>query len=240
MDRLGGNEVKQYRSRRDILRWAFASVAVASILTWRRSMADEQPAMPQGPFKLPDLPYPKNALLPYVSAETLHYHHDKHHAAYVKKLNELTVGTKYASMPIEEIIKVSAEGPLYNIAAQHWNHSFYWKCMSPPGGGEPSGALEEGIARNFGSFAAFKKQFSEAAMGQFGSGWAWLVKKPDGKLAIEKTPNADTPLARGEHPLLTCDVWEHAYYIDYRNERGKYIDAFWKVVNWEWVASNNA
>ncbi len=232
--------MREHHSRREILQLAFASVAVATMLAWRRSRAEEPQAVQQGPFKLPDLPYPKNALAPYTSAETLFYHHDKHHAAYFKKLNQLVLGTKYADMPLEEIIKVSGEGPLFNSAAQNWNHSFYWKSMSPHGGGEPSGPFADRIRKNFGGLAVSKKQFSGAAMGQFGSGWAWLVKKPDGALVVEKTPNTDTPISRGERPLLTCDVWEHAYYIDYRNERGKYVDGFWKVVNWEWVAANDA
>ena len=220
---------------------ALASAVFAALMSTRRAAADDVPSVTQqGPFKLPDLPYPKNALAPYISAETLHYHHDKHHAAYVKKLNELVQGSKYANMQLDEIITTSGEGPLFNNAAQHWNHSFYWKCMNPHGGAEPAGPLADRIRKNFGDFASFKKQFSEAAMGQFGSGWAWLVKKPDGTLAVVKTPNADTPLTRGDRPLLTCDVWEHAYYIDYRNERTKYVDGFWQVVNWEWVAGNDA
>jgi superoxide dismutase, Fe-Mn family len=226
-------------SRRELLQVATVTIAGAALFAPRRSLAEEPPqATPPGPFKLPDLPYAQTALVPYISAETLHYHHDKHHAAYVKKLNELVQGTKYANLSLEEIIKTSGEGPLFNNAAQHWNHSFYWKCMSPHGGGEPTGALADRIRKNFGDFSTFKKHFSDAAMGQFGSGWAWLVRKPDGSLVVEKTPNAENPLTRGERPMLTCDVWEHAYYIDYRNERGKYVDGFWKVVNWEWVASN--
>ncbi|HTR24334.1 MAG TPA: superoxide dismutase [Terriglobales bacterium] len=233
--------MKQQCSRRELLQVASASIAVVSLFASRRSLAEEPPqAAQQGPFKLPDLPYPHNALAPYISEETLHYHHDKHHAAYVKKLNELVQGTNFANMSLEEVVKSSGEGPLFNNAAQDWNHSFYWKCMSPHGGGEPSGTLADHIQRSFGNFATFKKQFSDAAIGQFGSGWAWLVRKPDGSLAVEKTPNADNPLTRGERPILTCDVWEHAYYLDYKNERGKYVDNFWKVVNWEWVASNDA
>jgi len=189
-------------------------------------------------FELPKLSYPQNALAPYISEETLEYHHGKHHAAYVKKLNELIANTKFAKMPLEEIIKTADKGPIFNNAAQHWNHSFYWNCLAPKAGGEPSGKLAAAIDRNFKSFAEFVKEFSTAATEQFGSGWAWLVQKKDGSLAIEKADNAENPLVRNERPLLTCDVWEHAYYIDYRNARPKYVEVFWNVVNWEFVASN--
>ena len=189
-------------------------------------------------FELPKLPYPQNALAPYISEETLQYHHGKHHAAYVKKLNELIVDTRFAKMPLEEIVRTADKGPIFNNAAQHWNHSFYWNCLAPKAGGEPSGKLAAAIDRNFKSFAEFVKEFSTAAVEEFGSGWAWLVQKKDGSLAIEKANNAEDPLVRNERPLLTCDVWEHAYYIDYRNARPKYVEAFWNVVNWEFVASN--
>jgi Fe-Mn family superoxide dismutase len=189
-------------------------------------------------FELPKLPYAKNALAPYLSEETLEYHHGKHHAAYVKKLNELIANTKFAKMPLEEIIKTADQGPIFNNAAQHWNHSFYWNCLAPKGGGEPVGELAAAIERNFKSFKEFTKEFSEAAIEQFGSGWAWLVQRKDGALAIEKMSNADDPLIHDERPLLTCDVWEHAYYIDYRNARPKYVEAFWHLVNWNFVASN--
>ena len=189
-------------------------------------------------FKLPKLPYAKNALAPYLSEETLEYHHGKHHAAYVKKLNELIANTKFVNMPLEEIIKTADRGPIFNNAAQHWNHSFYWNCLTPKGAGEPGGALATAIERNFKSFKEFIKEFSEAAIEEFGSGWAWLVQRRDGSLAIEKASNADDPLVRNERPLLACDVWEHAYYIDYRNARPKYVEAFWHVVNWNFVASN--
>jgi Fe-Mn family superoxide dismutase len=189
-------------------------------------------------FELPKLPYAKNALAPHISQETLEYHYGKHHATYVKKLNSLIANTKFADMPLEEIIKTADQGPIFNNAAQHWNHSFYWNCMAPKAGGEPSGAVAAAIERNFKSFKEFKKQFSDAAVDQFGSGWAWLVEKQDGSVAIEKASNAENPLVRNERPLLTCDVWEHAYYIDYRNERPKYVEAFWNVVNWQFVASN--
>ena len=187
--------------------------------------------------KLPDLPYPKNALEPHISAETLEYHHDKHHASYVTKLNNLLPGTEFERASIEEIIK-KASGGIFNNGAQVWNHTFYWNCMSPEGGGEPAGALAKAIDQGFGGFAAFKKRFSESAAGNFGSGWTWLVKNQSGGLEVVNTSNAGNPLTDGKQPLLTCDVWEHAYYIDYRNARPKYIEAFWNVVNWDFVAQN--
>jgi Fe-Mn family superoxide dismutase len=189
------------------------------------------------PFRLPELPYGKAALAPYISAETLEYHHGKHHAAYVDKLNELLAGGPLAEKTLETIVREVGPGPIFNNAAQHWNHSFYWQCLSPRGGGEPSGRLADEIRRAFGDFAAFKKTFGEAALTVFGSGWAWLVRRADGTLAIVQTANADNPLLRDETALLTCDVWEHAYYIDYRNARARYVEAFWNVVNWEFAAS---
>lgn len=187
--------------------------------------------------KLPDLPYAKEALAPTISAETLTYHHDKHHAAYVTNLNKLIAGTEFADMPLEEIIKKAAGG-IFNNAAQVWNHTFYWHCLSPNGGGEPAGPLAQAINRDFGSFAQFKDQLSKAAVGQFGSGWAWLVQGADGKLAVESTGNANTPLKEGKRALLTIDVWEHAYYIDYRNARPAHVEAIWKIINWAFVESN--
>ncbi len=187
--------------------------------------------------KLPPLPYPKEALAPNISAETLEYHYGKHHAAYVTNLNKLIVGTPFENAPLEEIVK-KASGPLFNNAAQTWNHTFYWNSLSPKGGGEPKGALADAIKKSFGSFAAFKEKFSAAAVGQFGSGWAWLVKAPDGGVAIEATSNAATPLQQGKKTLLTCDVWEHAYYIDYRNARPAYVEAFWAIVNWDFADQN--
>jgi len=186
--------------------------------------------------ELPPLPYAKDALQPYMSAETLEYHHDKHHAAYVTNLNKLLPGTEFEDLPLEEIIR-RASGGIFNNAAQVWNHTFFWNCLSHNGGGEPSGALAEAIHRDFGSFAAFKERFSTAAVTQFGSGWAWLVRNPDGKLSVESTSNAMTPVQdRNTKALLTCDVWEHAYYIDYRNARPKYVEAFWNLVNWPFVS----
>jgi len=185
--------------------------------------------------KLPELPYPQNALSPHISAETIQYHYGKHHAAYVGNLNKLIAGTEFENMPLEEIVKKAPPGPIFNNAAQVWNHTFYWNCLSPQGGGEPAGALADAIAKDFGSFVQFKEKFAAAAAGQFGSGWAWLVRGPGGGLSIETTSNAGTPLREGKAALLTCDVWEHAYYIDYRNVRPAYVDAFWKVVDWKAV-----
>jgi Fe-Mn family superoxide dismutase len=190
-------------------------------------------------FTLPDLPYDKGALAPYLSQETLEYHHDKHHNAYVTNLNNLTADANVGEDKLEEVI-LTAEGPLFNNAAQVWNHTFYWKCMKPGGGGEPDGGLAEAIKRDFGSFEKFKEQFTEAAMSQFGSGWAWLVSS-SGMLQVMKTGNADLPLKHGLPALLTVDVWEHAYYIDYRNARLKYVETFLAdLVNWEFVAANYA
>lgn len=186
---------------------------------------------------LPALPYEKNALEPHISAETLDYHYGKHHQTYVTNLNNLIPGTEFADMSLEDIVKKSSGG-IFNNAAQIWNHTFYWHCLSPNGGGEPSGALAEAINQAFGSFAEFKEQFSKTAITTFGSGWAWLVKKADGSLALVSTSNAATPLSGDDTPLLTCDVWEHAYYVDYRNARPKYVEAFWNLVNWDFAAQN--
>jgi superoxide dismutase, Fe-Mn family len=187
--------------------------------------------------KLPELPYAKDALAPTISAETLEYHYGKHHKTYVDNLNKLIPGTEFEKSSLEEIVK-KASGGIFNNAAQIWNHTFYWNCLSPNGGGEPSGDVSSAIAKNFGSFAQFKEKFSNTAVTLFGSGWAWLVKNPDGSLAIEVASNAGNPLKDGKKPLLTCDVWEHAYYIDYRNARAKYVEAFWKLVNWKFVEQN--
>jgi len=189
-------------------------------------------------FQLPELPYSKDALAPHISAETLEYHYGKHHAGYVKKLNAAVDGSPKAEMTLEEVIK-NSEGGLFNNAAQVWNHTFYWNSLSPDGGGEPTGDLSKMINDSFGSFADFKEKFSDAAAGQFGSGWAWLVKKVDGKLDVVATANAETPLTNEKlTPLMTCDVWEHAYYVDYRNARPKYIESFWNLVNWDFVEAN--
>ena len=190
-------------------------------------------------FTLPELPYSKDALVPHISAETLEYHHGKHHNAYVTNLNGLIDGTDMADKSLEEII-ASATGGVFNNAAQVWNHSFYWKCMTPGGGGTPSGELAAAIDRDFGSFDAFKEQFAKAGATLFGSGWTWLVAE-GGALKITQTSNADLPLKHGQTALLTMDVWEHAYYVDYRNARPAYVDAFLnELVNWGFVAENLA
>jgi len=189
-------------------------------------------------FKLPELPYSLDALEPYISKETLEYHYGKHHQAYVNKLNELTANSEFTGKSLEEIILKAPAGPIFNNAAQVWNHTFYWHCMKPKGGGKPSGKLAEGIDQAFGSFEKFQQQLTEAGMTQFGSGWAWLVKNNDGQLEVVKTGNAGNPMTDKKTPLLTCDVWEHAYYIDTRNDRGKYINNFWQIVNWDFVAKN--
>jgi len=188
--------------------------------------------------KLPDLPYAKNGLEPHISAETLQYHHGKHHQAYVNNLNGLIGGTEFENASLEDIVKKAPEGGILNNAAQTWNHSFYWHCLSPKGGGEPGGALAEAINAAFGSFVAFKDAFGKSAASNFGSGWTWLVKKADGGVAIANSSNAGNPLREGLIPLLTLDVWEHAYYIDYRNARPKHIEAFWHLVDWSFVAKN--
>lgn len=190
-------------------------------------------------FALPTLPYEQNALEPHISAETLEFHYGKHHQSYVDKLNGMVAGTAHEAASLEDIIRQS-EGGVFNNAAQIWNHSFYWNCLSPNGGGEPDGALADAIKSAFGSFAEFKDQFTAAALGNFGSGWTWLVQNADGSVAISNTGNAGCPLTDNVTPLLTVDVWEHAYYIDYRNARPKYLAAFWNLVNWDFAASNMA
>ena len=191
-------------------------------------------------FELPSLPYAKDALEPHISAETLEFHYGKHHQTYVDKLNGLVGGTDMASKSLEDIVKTS-EGGVFNNAAQVWNHTFYWNCLSPNGGGQASGAIADAIDAAFGSFDAFKEQFTNAAINNFGSGWTWLVKNADGSVAIVNTSNAATPLTDSSvTPLLTVDVWEHAYYVDYRNARPKYMEAFWALVNWDFVNANFA
>ena len=186
-------------------------------------------------IELPALPYDRTALEPHISAETIDFHYGKHHQAYVTNLNNQIKGTEFEALDLEEIIR-KAQGGMFNNAAQVWNHTFYWHCLKPNGGGEPSGKLAEAITKAFGSFAAFKEQFTQTALTTFGSGWAWLVQRPDGSLALVSTPNAATPITGNDKPLLTCDVWEHAYYIDYRNARPKYVEAFWNLVDWDFVA----
>ncbi len=188
-------------------------------------------------IELPSLPYEKDALAPHISAETLEYHYGKHHRGYVNKLNAaIEADPALAGRTLEDLIQ-GATGGVYNCAAQTYNHTFYWNCMSPNGGGEPTGAVHDALTSNFGSVSNFKEQFSKAAAGHFGSGWAWLVKE-GGVLRLMATHDADCPLKAGAEPVLTCDVWEHAYYIDYRNARASYIDAWWNLVNWDFVAQN--
>ncbi|WNG33279.1 superoxide dismutase [Archangium minus] len=190
------------------------------------------------PFTLPNLPYAKDALAPHISAETLEYHHGKHHAAYVNNLNKLLEGKPEANQSLEQVI-LNSDGGVFNNAAQVWNHTFYWNCLKPNGGGQPTGDLADAIKRDFGSFEKFREEFSNAAATQFGSGWAWLVLDKSGKLAVTKTPNADLPMKHGQKALLTLDVWEHAYYIDFRNARPKYIETFFaSLVNWDFALQN--
>ncbi len=188
-------------------------------------------------FTLPPLPYAKDALAPHISAETLDYHYGKHHQAYVTNLNNLIKGTDFENKSLEDIIKTS-NGGIFNNAAQVWNHTFYWHCLSPNGGDEPTHTLLTLINKHFNSFAEFKEKFSDLAVKTFGSGWGWLVQNKDGSLALVSTSNAGTPMTNDQTALLTCDVWEHAYYIDYRNARPKYVEAFWNLVNWDFVAQN--
>ena len=186
---------------------------------------------------LPTLPYELDALQPHISKETLEFHYGKHHQTYVTNLNNLIKGTEVAGLSLEEIIKKSSGG-IFNNAAQVWNHTFYWNCLSPKSSGQPSGNVADAINSTFSSFDKFKEEFTKTAVTTFGSGWAWLVKNADGSLALVSTSNAGTPMTSGQTALLTCDVWEHAYYIDYRNARPKYLEAFWKVVNWDFVTKN--
>ncbi|WP_422132893.1 superoxide dismutase [Fe] [Endozoicomonas sp. ALD040] len=188
-------------------------------------------------FELPALPYARDALAPHISEETLDYHYGKHHKTYVDKLNGLVAGTELESKSLEEIIKTS-EGGIFNNAAQIWNHTFYWNCLSPNGGGAPAGELAEAINNAFGSFDDFVAAFNDKAVNNFGSSWTWLVKNSDGSVEIVNTSNAGTPLTTNQKPLLTCDLWEHAYYIDYRNVRPEYLKHFWALVNWDFAAAN--
>ncbi|MEO7014024.1 MAG: superoxide dismutase [Fe] [Dokdonella sp.] len=187
-------------------------------------------------IELPPLPWAKDALAPHISAETIDFHYGKHHQAYVTNLNNQIAGTEFESLSLEEIIRKSSGG-MFNNAAQVWNHTFYWNCLAPNAGGEPNGRLADAINKAFGSFAKFKEEFTKTSVGTFGSGWGWLVQRPDGDLALVSTSNAATPLTGSDRALLTCDVWEHAYYIDYRNARPKYLEAFWNLVNWQFVES---
>ena len=188
--------------------------------------------------KLPELSYAKDALQPHISKETLEFHYGKHHNAYVTNLNNLIPGTEFEDMPLEDIIKKAPTGGIFNNAAQVWNHSFYWNCLSPNGGGKPEGKLFDAIEKSFESFDEFKDKFTKSAVTNFGSGWTWLVQNNDGSLELLNTSNAGTVITSGKTALLTCDVWEHAYYVDYRNARPQYVDAFWNLVNWDFVEGN--
>ncbi|WP_429497585.1 superoxide dismutase [Robbsia andropogonis] len=189
--------------------------------------------------QLPPLPYAKDALQPHMSAETLEYHYGKHHQTYVTNLNKLIPDTEFESLTLEEIVKKSSGG-VFNNAAQIWNHTFFWNCLSPNGGGAPTGALADAITAKWGSYDKFKEAFAAAAAANFGSGWTWLVKKADGSVDIVSTSNAATPLTSDAKALLTIDVWEHAYYIDHRNSRPNFLAAFWNIVNWDFAAKNFA
>jgi Fe-Mn family superoxide dismutase len=187
--------------------------------------------------ELPPLPYAMDALAPHISKETLEFHYGKHHKTYVDNLNKLLPGTEFENLSLEDIVRKSSGG-MFNNAAQIWNHTFYWNCLAPNAGGKPTGALASAIDQAFGSFDTFKEKFSQTAVTTFGSGWGWLVKNASGGLELVSTSNAGCPLTGGQTPLLTCDVWEHAYYIDYRNARPKYVESFWNLVNWDFVAAN--
>ncbi|BDX02790.1 MAG: superoxide dismutase [Marinomonas sp.] len=191
-------------------------------------------------FELPALPYAKDALEPHMSVETLEYHHGKHHNTYVVKLNGLVPGSEYENKTLEEIITSAPAGPVFNNAAQIWNHTFFWNSLSPNGGGEPTGALADAINAKWGSFAEFQAAFDDKAVNNFGSSWTWLVKNADGSLEIVNTSNAATPMTNGQTAIITVDLWEHAYYIDYRNVRPDYLKGFWALANWEFAAANFA
>ncbi len=185
-------------------------------------------------FKLPELPYAQDALAPIISLESVEYHYGKHHNAFVTNLNNLIKGTEYERLSLVDFVK-TAQGEIFNNAAEVYNHTIYWYCLKPNGGGEPYGEISEAINKNFGSFALFKEKFTNSAITQFGSGWVWLIQNSDGTLAIEQTANSDCPLRKNQIPLLSCDVWEHAYYIDYRDARVSYVKGFWELVNWEFA-----
>ena len=190
-------------------------------------------------IELPALPYARDALAPHISAETIDFHYGKHHQTYVTNLNNQIKGTEFEALALEDIIRKSSGG-MFNNAAQVWNHTFYWNCLAPAAGGEPKGKLADAINAAFGSFQQFKEQFTQTALTTFGSGWAWLVQRPDGSLGLVSTSNAATPLTGTDRALLTCDVWEHAYYVDYRNARAKYVESFWNLVNWDFVSAQMA
>ena len=215
----------------------------SSVLAFGGLLGSRPVRAADGPFKLPPLPYAENALEPVISARTIGFHYGKHHQGYVNNLNKLVTGTPLADQPLEAVVKATAnpdQTAIFNNAAQVWNHTFYWNSLKPKGGGKPTGALAEMIDKSFGGFEQFKAEFAKAATGQFGSGWAWLVKDGD-KLAVVKTGNADNPLVHGQKPLLTVDVWEHAYYLDYQNRRAEYVTAVLDgLINWDFAAQNLA
>ncbi len=218
-------------------------VVGSSVLAFGGLLGSRPARAADGPFKLPPLPYAENALEPVISARTIGFHYGKHHQGYVNNLNKLVTGTPLADQPLEAVVKATAnpdQTAIFNNAAQVWNHTFYWNSLKPKGGGKPTGALAEMIDKSFGGFEQFKAEFAKAATGQFGSGWAWLVKDGD-KLAVVKTGNADNPLVHGQKPLLTVDVWEHAYYLDYQNRRADYVTAVLDgLINWDFAAQNLA
>ena len=215
----------------------------SSVLAFGGLLGSRSARAADGPFKLPPLPYAENALEPVISARTIGFHYGKHHQGYVNNLNKLVTGTPLADQPLEAVVKATAnpdQTAIFNNAAQVWNHTFYWNSLKPKGGGKPTGALAEMIDKSFGGFEQFKAEFAKAATSQFGSGWAWLVKDGD-KLAVVKTGNADNPLVHGQKPLLTVDVWEHAYYLDYQNRRAEYVTAVLDgLINWDFAAQNLA
>lgn len=215
----------------------------SSVLAFGGLLGSRPARAADGPFKLPPLPYAENALEPVISARTIGFHYGKHHQGYVNNLNKLVTGTPLADQPLEAVVKATAnpdQTVIFNNAAQVWNHTFYWNSLKPKGGGKPTGALAEMIDKSFGGFEQFKAEFAKAATSQFGSGWAWLVKDGD-KLAVVKTGNADNPLVHGQKPLLTVDVWEHAYYLDYQNRRADYVTAVLDgLINWDFAAQNLA
>eukprot|EP00291_Cryptomonas_curvata_P013480 CAMPEP_0172184198 /NCGR_PEP_ID=MMETSP1050-20130122/19434_1 /TAXON_ID=233186 /ORGANISM="Cryptomonas curvata, Strain CCAP979/52" /LENGTH=270 /DNA_ID=CAMNT_0012857953 /DNA_START=81 /DNA_END=889 /DNA_ORIENTATION=+ len=221
---------------------ALTSAALISVSALISEPSETHASSAAPAFTLPELPYARNALEPHVSAETIDYHYGKHHQAYVNNLNGLVAADPaLAGKGLVDLIRAAGPGPLFNNAAQVWNHTFYWHSLSPTGGGEPTGPLADAIRSKWGTFGAFQEEFNRAAGGQFGSGWAWLVSDPAGRLRIEATANAASPVTDpAAVPLLTCDVWEHAYYIDHRNSRPAYLAAFWRVVNWEFAAANYA
>jgi superoxide dismutase, Fe-Mn family len=227
-------------TRRRLFSTALAAGSLITVLGARKALSQTSAS-----FLLPSLPYPDDALAPVISSTTMGFHYGKHHRAYVDNLNRLIAGSDLAGKSLEEIVKATASDPnrvgIFNNAAQDWNHTFYWNSMKPNGGGAPTGPIAESIKDSFGDYAKFRQEFAAAAVGQFGSGWAWLVQDPDKKLNVVKTGNADTPMARGTNCLLTCDVWEHAYYLDYQNRRPDYVSAWLdKLVNWDFAAQHLA